>query len=535
MIARKSFVLVSFQFFMRFIGWIGLVVLARLWGEFAPQALGTIAFAIAFVELFCLVTDLGFNSAHIKRVSEGKDLGTCIGTYAAIKIILTTVMTIGVLTFIYVSKYLLKNQFSDATTESVIFVILAYYIVINLSNIALVTFEGKKEIVKRQLVATSESIVKAPIFIFVALAGASIAGIGAIYPVGAWPSILQPIRTFISLHPIGSLSMTYVFGGLTSLIIGIFFLRKYPIKRPKLAYAKSYFSFALPMMLISFFGVVSLNIDKILIGYFWTSKEVGYYFSTQQILQVVLVFSGAVGVVLFPTLSEYHARNDLENIKKTARLAERYISMVTIPVIVVLIVFVKPVINIMLTSAFFPAIPIFIVLLFFMLLSDLNVPYMSLISGINKPQIIAKIGIVTWIINIVLNYLFVPRDGILSWMGINGPTGSAIATLISCVFAFVSLRLAAKKLIGIQIIQIHTPMHLFAGTIMGVAIYFLSLPFIQVVRWYDLPIFALVGLGIYLAILFILKEFTKKDFMFFLNLMYPKEVFKYIKSELKKN
>jgi len=51
MIARKSALIVGTQFFNSFLGWIGLVVLAKLWGGFAPEAMGIVGFAVAFLEL----------------------------------------------------------------------------------------------------------------------------------------------------------------------------------------------------------------------------------------------------------------------------------------------------------------------------------------------------------------------------------------------------------------------------------------------------------------------------------------------------
>lgn len=104
MIARKSFLIVTSQFFTRFLGWIGLIVLAKLWGGFAPVALGTIGFAMAFIALFNIVADLGFSSAHVKRVSEGKDLGTCLGTFATIKLILTGLMVLVVFAAMFIWK-----------------------------------------------------------------------------------------------------------------------------------------------------------------------------------------------------------------------------------------------------------------------------------------------------------------------------------------------------------------------------------------------------------------------------------------------
>ncbi|MCK5636998.1 MAG: oligosaccharide flippase family protein, partial [Thermoplasmatales archaeon] len=151
MIARKSFLIVASSFFTRFIGWIGLVILVKIWGDFGPEALGTIGFAMSFVALFNVIAELGFSQAHVKRISEGKDLGTCIGTYAAIKLILTGVMTTIVFLALFIWKNVFDKNFSDATTESVIVVFIVYYIFVNLIQIALVTFAGRKEIAKRQI------------------------------------------------------------------------------------------------------------------------------------------------------------------------------------------------------------------------------------------------------------------------------------------------------------------------------------------------------------------------------------------------
>jgi len=362
MIARKSAFIIGTQFFTRFLGWIGLIVLAKLWGGFAPEALGIIGFAMAFLAMFNIVADLGFSQAHVKRISEGKDLGACIGLYAAIKLILTSLMVTVVFAAVYIWKNFFDGGFTDATTESIIIVFVVYYIFLNLAQIAIVTFQGRREIAKRQVTGIFENIVKVPLIILVALAGVSIVGVVSIAPAVNWPNFLQPLQHFIAIHAIGSFAMAYVFSAATTFFVGIWLLRKYPIKKPSFNLFKSYFSFALPIMLISVIGVISVNIDKIMIGYFWTSVEVGYYFTVQQILQIILVFSSAVGIVLFPTLSGHHASKNFEKIKETTHLAERYISMVTIPPIIFVIVFANPVINIMLSSAFLPAASVLITL-----------------------------------------------------------------------------------------------------------------------------------------------------------------------------
>lgn len=531
MIARKSFLIVASQFFSRFIGWIGLVVLAKLWGGFAPEAMGIIGFSMAFLALFSIIGDLGFSRAHVKRISEGKDLGTCIGTYVAIKLFLIVLMVTIIFTAIFIWKNVFQGEFYDATTESVVIVFVIYYIFLNLRQISAKTFEGRGKIAKLQTTSMFENIVKVPLVILVALAGVNIAGI-IISPAIDLPQFLQPLQRFIAHHAVGSLAMTYVFGIMATFFVGMWLLRKYPLKKPSLKLCKSYFHFALPIVLFSVISVISVNIDKIMIGYFWTSIEVGYYFAVQQISQILLILSMAVGTVLFPALSEYHSSKNFVRINQTAHLAERYISMVMIPPIVVIIVFVKPIVNIMLSSAFLPATSVLVVLTIYAFILSLRIPYYSLTSGINKPGVAAKIGIVMCVINIALNYLFIPEWGLLSNFGINGPTGAAVATAISALVGFLGLSLAAKKLTGITLLQSHTPRHIISGLIMACVLYYSNFLF-PLIRWYQLLGYAGMGLGVYLLVLFVLKEFKKQDLRFFLNMLHPKEMLCYIKSELK--
>ena len=532
MIARKSMLIVITQFLTRSLGWVGLVVLAKLWGGFAPEALGVIGFAMSFVGVFYIVADLGFSQAHVKRISEGKDLGTCIGTFFTIKMILTSAMATIVLFAMFLLENVLHQGFHDATKQSVVFIFLIYYVLLSIQQIASCTFNGKGEIAKMQITSIFENIVKVPLMILVALAGVGLVGIS---PVIDWPSFLYPFQQFLASHPIGSYAMAYVFGMVTTVIIGFWFLRKNPWKKPDRELGKSYLSFAMPMFLFSIISTISGNIDKLMIGYFWTATEVGYYFSVQQILQIISVISVAFSTVLFPEFSVYNVKKDFEKINKTIRAAERYISMLIIPPAVIIIIFVNQVISIMLNSAFLPAAQTFVVLTIYASLASLMAPYYSLIAGLNRPGIYAKIGLGIGLINIALNFLFIPQWGLLSPLGINGPTGAAVAMVLSILVGFIWIRFSAKKLTGIHLLQTHTPRHIIAGVVMGLFLYLFAFhtAFFSAIHWYHLLFFTGLGLAIYLGVLFVLREFTKKDLHFFLDLLQPKKMLSYIKSELK--
>jgi len=532
MIGRKSFIIFISNYLVHIIGLIGVIILAKFWGGFAPEALGIIGFAMSFLAVFAIISNLGFHQAHVKRISEGEDLGTCIGTFAAIKIFLTGLMVTVIFIAIFIWKYLLNGGFTDATTESIIHVFIIYYIFGSLSTIPLYTFVATREVVKNEIPQIFGRAVKVTLSIIVAVAGVSIVSIA---PAFEWPIFLKPIQQFIASHAVGSLAMTYTFDMIIVFLVGMWFLRKYPVKKPSWKMIKNYISFALPLSVISVIGIISINISTIMIGYFWTSTEVGYFFTVQRILEFITILSGSVGALLFPALSELHSIKNFNTINQTTRLAERYVSMVMIPPVVIIMVFVYPLINIMLDRSFLPAALVLIILTIYAFISGIDMPFNSLIQGINKPGVTVKVGFVICATNIILNYLFIPEMGLLSSFGINGPSGAAVATVISISIGFILIRIYARKFTGIKLLQSHTPRHILAGMIMGFVLYliaFQSLLF-PAIHWYHLLMFAGLGLVIYLAVLFVLKEFKKQDLLFFLSIIHPKEMISYIKSELK--
>ena len=536
MIGRKSFLIVISKYLTQIIGLIGVVILAKIWAGFAVEALGIIGFAMSFVALFSIFSDLGFSQAHTKRVSEGKDLGTCIGTFIAIKLILTGLMVSIIFVAIYIWKNSLNGSFTDATTDSIIHVFILYYIFSSLTCIPIKTFAGTRESVKQEIPGIFGRIVKVVGTVVVALAGVNFLSIA---PPLNWPEFLLPFQKFISVHPVGSLAMTYVIDMLIVFLVGMWFLIKYPIKKPSYEYFKNYSSYAFPVMFLSAITIISLYTDKIMIGYFWSSTEVGYYFTVQRITEFILILSVSLSTLLFPTISKLHSQNNFELLKKTTLVAERYISMIMIPPIVVIIVFSYPMINIMLDRSFLPAAPVLMILAIYSFVSGMKSPYTSLIHGINKPGIGTKVGFVICSLNIVLNLLFIPKSGILSQIiindiRINGPTGAAVATVISSLSGLILLKMYSYRLTSIKFSKKPMFLHIFSGFIMGSILYIIAYKtsFFPNIHWYYLFIFSIIGLGIYIAILYLLKEFKKQDLDFFLSILHPKEMLKYVKSEL---
>ncbi|HUV79667.1 MAG TPA: oligosaccharide flippase family protein, partial [Candidatus Bathyarchaeia archaeon] len=123
MIARKSTLIIITQLLNGLLGYIGLKFIAIY---LEPWEYGVIGFAYGFVALFSIFGNLGFDAAHIKRVSEGKDLEKCIATFAATKLALAGVMASVVIGSVAVWKYVLGRGFETPFHESAVYIMLAY-------------------------------------------------------------------------------------------------------------------------------------------------------------------------------------------------------------------------------------------------------------------------------------------------------------------------------------------------------------------------------------------------------------------------
>lgn len=507
MIARKSTLIIITHLISGVFGYVGLKFIALY---MQPWEYGVIGFAYGFVSLFSFFGNFGFSSAHIKRVSEGKKLGTCIGTFMGISTILAGILAAVVFIAIAFWKYVMGRGFESTLHEQAVYVMLAYFVINTLTLSMISTFRARKEIAKSEIALLSYNLIRIPATVVVAYTGLGVL----------------------------ALAYTYVLGEFVHFLIAFTLFRKYPIQRPSKKYLKSYSSFAFPMAIATVSSVVMANIDKVTIQLFWGSQQVGEYFAVFNLAQFLILFSTAVGTLLFPTISEYFANNNHVAIREITLKAERHLSMMIFPIIVLMVVLASPIILILLSAKYTAALPVLQIAPFFILFAVMLNPYEKQLAGMNMPKLVRNRIIIMMIINVVLNLLLVPNNirsiGLYNLPGL-GATGAAIATVISYLIALLYTRYTAFKVAGIKGNH-RVIFHAVAATIMAIIIYYLTeySNYIIIIRWYDLMIISLFGLMLYYGILFLLREFTKEDFWFYMDTLNIKKMTGYIKEEFKK-
>ena len=502
MIARKSTLIIITHLLSGLLGYVALKFIA-LYME--PWEYGVVGFAYGFVALFSFLSDLGFNAAHIKRVSEGRDLETCIATFAVTKLALAGLMASVVIGSLAVWKYVLGNSFETPYHESAVYILLASFVLLGVARTMIFTFNARQEIAKSQLPQFMATLARVVATIFVAYYGLGVL----------------------------ALAYTYLFGEFFQLSLALFFFRTYSFGRPSLEYFRVYLRFARPMALASAAFLIMTSIDKVFIQFFWDATQVGDYFAVFNLSHFVLLFVYAVGTLLFPAISEYHASNNIDGVKKLFSRSERYLSMIVFPLVVLMTALAEPVIHILISDQYLPSVPILRILPFFVLLETLSLPYVSILQGMNEPQRIRNRILIMLLFNISLNLVLIPRE--IKVIGLEGAglggLGAAIATVVAYFIGLVYIKHVAWTLTGIKGSR-HIMWHIIAAALMNAIVLYIN-KLMAIERWYELGGIVMGGLLLYFALLVVFREFTREDLDFFLDTFNIKELFRYLKEEIR--
>lgn len=497
-ISRKSalsfIVHISYSFF----GIISLLFVKHFLGY---EAVGILAFAISFVSMFAIIGDMGFNTAHLKKSNEGLNLPQCNGTIVTIKTFLTFLMLVSILTFIFIQKYILGIEFESKELEIVIAIIILQHLILNMSGVFRIVFAAKLEVAKSQIprfVSRFSAMVLKVVFV--------LSGFGVIY-----------------------LAFAELFASVLVLTMAIYLIWNYPFQKPNKKMIKAYSKFALPMVFISFVASYTHNLDKVMLGFFWDSTEVGVYTIPQRTLVALSYISTTITTMLFVVFSDLYAKKDFEEIKRLTNKSEKIISLLVMPITIFLVLCADSFIRIF-GSDTSASVPVLQFLALGTYISSVMYPYSIQVISTGHLRIATGISVLFLVMTTSLNLLFIPEE----FYGINllglGAKGAAFATLISLSIQALLFRFIAYKLTK-STPNIRIFIHIIAGLLTFYVVYllyvYLSLQWIYFAIY--IPIIAVV----FYLLMYFFGELTKSDIKLFLNAINISKMSTYIKEELK--
>ena len=239
-------------------------------------------------------------------------------------------------------------------------------------------------------------------------------------------------------------------------------------------------------------GLFFLHVDVIMLGILMTTTDVGFY---KAAFSIITTFIGLISAttVLFPVFTQLEG----DELKNAFGKIFRYLTMFAFPCAAGLAFIAKPLIKVLYRAEYLPAVSPFYVLCLLILIVPLDF-FSVLFDSKEKPEYPAKIIAITSGLNILFNYFFILKFGMM---------GAAIATVASRYLGAFTLAFLSKSVLDIfpGIDSVYKP--LFSASVMLVFLYFMPAPE-TILTGISVIIVAAV---IYLSVLALIRGIGKED------------------------
>ena len=159
--------------------------------------------------------------------------------------------------------------------------------------------------------------------------------------------------------------------------------------------------------------IIYVNSDITIIGIVRSDSEVGYYSAAVKVYNLIQTLMNSVVLVVLPQLSQAYDRKDSNKINSLLRYSMNFIIVLGLPCLVLTNIVAKEIIGLLAGNDFLICIPslrILTVALFWSFLGGFLGNLILIPSG--RENITLYSSIVSAIVNLVLNLLFIPKWGI---------------------------------------------------------------------------------------------------------------------------
>ncbi len=429
MFAQRSPIIIIQNVLGAIFGYVGLFFILRYVGS---SAWGFVAFGIGFVGILSLFGDLGFSTAHTIRISEGEDLGVCNGTFLFVKLVLGGLFVGLVIGSLQLWTVVLHRGFESPVEYWIILSLIPYFFFQNFIGFTGTYFRATLKSMRASIPPLIEAMVRNSLFISL--------------------GIVMYLRLPFINHYYAALviSSTYSFSYTVYFIVSVILGRPWTVKRPTRRMLKSYAALALPLMFVASVSVISGNIDKVFIQFFWHANPTGAFFTSQQISSLIITLGSSLTVFFLPLLIRYEKNHGKDVHNKSVFEFERLSSLYILPFVVVMVILSPYILNIF-SAAYLPYGLMLSLLSLRAYLGVINAPYISSIVSRSNTKKIAKIDTAMILLNIILISVFVPPS-VLGYSFLSlGADGAAVSILLVTMVSSVIYRIAVMKMEGISL------------------------------------------------------------------------------------
>ena len=449
----------------KFLNFILFIYIARILGA---TEYGKFTFALAFVGLFIIFSDLGLSQIITREFAREKEKEREFSAILSLKILLS----LATLILILVGSFFIIH---DPLIQRII-LILAIYLLIESFYGMIFSFLQARQKMEYQFFAS----------IFEALL---VAGAG-LFILFYFPSVQN-------------LSYSYLFAALITLIFVLFFFH-FRIQRLFLSLNKSiwqrFLSMSWPLALAAMAGTICNQTDSVMLGYFGMIKETGWYNAAYRITITTIVPVSLISTSFYPVLNKFF-KESKEKLQRTWNHQLEIMILLFLPLVVGGMVLGPKIIYSFYPLDFAPATLAFQILILTAGTMSLCRPFYDVMIVLNQQTKTFWITIAGAVTNVILNLILIPKYSLY---------GAAVATVITHFLLLFILMFFVKKFTFICLPVLRIFLTFLISAIASVSMYFI----IKQPLIYNINIFLLVliGAAIYFTVFLVIRKYIFRYF-----------------------
>ncbi len=251
------------------------------------------------------------------------------------------------------------------------------------------------------------------------------------------------------------------------------------------------------IMIIS--SIVWQESEVFFLKYFSTNEQIAFYSLAFGIAARLKVFTKIVAHVLMPSISHMSGNNDYRKINELYSTATRYLALIFIPVFLGAAALIGKLIILLYGTEYREVITPAMIILSFNIFGSVTIVSSALTTGIDRQDIILKIGSVVAVINIITDFIFIPTYGAI---------GAAVANSIAQSIGAIIGTYIVVNILGFKFPLIKVLLTLLCAVIMALYAYVVNSTYYG---WGSFFIALITGVLIYLFMIRLLKVLEEKD------------------------
>ena len=339
------------------------IVLARL---LSPEEYGIIAIVMVFILLANVFVESGFNTALIqKKDADEVDFSSVL------------YLSLGVATILYGLIFITAPFIASFYDQPILIQVLRV--------LSITIFIGAFNSIQNAYIARNMLFKKLFTSSLGSVTISGVVGIIAAYSgLGVWALVLQQL--------ISQLAVAII----------LWFTVKW---RPHLIFSttrvKSLFSYGSKLLASGLLDTLYSNLRTLIIGRMYTPYMLGYYNRGQQFPQLIVSnINGSIQSVMLPALSAH--QDDRKRVKEMMRRAIVSTSFLIFPMMVGMAVVAEPLVEIVLTDKWLPAVPFLQIACFTFALWPIHTANLQAINAMGRSDIFLRLEIIKKIMGLIV-------------------------------------------------------------------------------------------------------------------------------------